>query len=131
MGIIFQASLMPRAPTTSDPFNAIAEPRRRQIIELLAETDDRTVNDLVDRLKLPQPAVSKHLRVLRKVGLVTASKDGRNRRYRLNPHRLRPVHVWIKTFERFWTDHLDAVQEAAERKARERQQQQHPPGPFG
>ena len=130
IGILFRTSPMPRAATTSDPFNAIAEPRRRDIINLLAEADDRTVNDIVDTLRLPQPAVSKHLRVLRKVGLVTASKDGRNRRYRLVPHRLRPVHVWIKTFERFWTDHLDTIQEAAERKARERAPTK-PPGPFG
>ncbi len=124
---------MPRASTTSDPFNAIAEPRRREIIDLLAETDDRTVNDIVERLHIPQPAVSKHLRVLRKVGLVTAARQGRNRRYRLNPHRLRPVHAWIKTFERFWNEHLDSIQAAAERKARELRDKQsdnnNPPTP--
>ena len=111
---------MARAPTTSDPFNAVAEPRRRQILDYLSEGTPRTVNELVVHLNLPQPAVSKHLGVLKKVGLVTATKDGQRRLYNLNPHPLKPVHDWIVTFERFWTDHLDHIKKAAEQKARER-----------
>lgn len=111
---------MARAATTSDVFNAIAEPRRREIVDLLARGAQRDVTDLVLKLGLPQPAVSKHLGVLRKVGLVTVQKAGQRRLYRLNPQELKPVHDWIKTFERFWTDHLAGIKEAAERAAKER-----------
>src|ERR1700759_1500189 len=98
---------MPRASTTSDAFNAIAEPRRREILDLLADRPDRSVNELVQRLRVPQPAVSKHLRVLRKVGLVSVRKLGQRRVYRFNPQELKVVHDWTKSFERFWTQHLD------------------------
>jgi DNA-binding transcriptional ArsR family regulator len=111
---------MPRASTTSDVFNAIAEPRRRQIINFLALAPERDVTEIVVNLGLPQPAVSKHLGVLRKVGVVTSHKSGQRRLYRLNPEELKPVHEWIQTFERFWTDQLDAIKLAAERAARER-----------
>jgi DNA-binding transcriptional ArsR family regulator len=111
---------MPRASTTSDPFNALAERRRRDIIDLLAARENRAVGDLVQTLRMPQPAVSKHLRVLRKVGLVNVRRQGRNRFYTLNARPLKPVHDWVKTFERFWDDHLDAIKEAAERKVRQR-----------
>ena len=111
---------MPRAATTTDAFNAIAEPRRRQIIGLLADRGPRAVNDLVDSLGLPQPAVSKHLGVLRKVGLVTVSRDGQRRLYQLNASELKSVHDWVKTFERFWTHQVDRIKERAERKAAER-----------
>jgi DNA-binding transcriptional ArsR family regulator len=111
---------MPPIPTSSDPFTALAEPRRREIVELLAETEHRTVNDLVDLLGIPQPSVSKHLGVLRKVGLVTVQKNGQHRFYALNPIQLKPVHDWIVMFEHFWADHLDAIKKAAEKKARER-----------
>jgi DNA-binding transcriptional ArsR family regulator len=120
MGIYF--SHMPPLPTFSDSFTALAEPRRREIIELLAKTDRITVNDLVDRLGLPQPSVSKHLGVLRKVGLVTVEKNGQQRFYALNPIQLKPVHTWISMFEHFWTDHLADIKKAAEKKARERHQ---------
>jgi DNA-binding transcriptional ArsR family regulator len=103
-----------------DTFNAVSDPRRRQIMDLLGHTSDRTVNDLVAALDLPQPAVSKHLGLLRKVRLVTVRKDGQHRRYALNAQELKPVHEWVQTFERFWTDHLDAIKKAAEKKARER-----------
>ena len=109
---------MARAATTSDVFNAIAEPRRRQIVDYLALGTERDVTELVLNLGLPQPAVSKHLAVLRKVGLVEVEKAGKRRLYRLNPKELKPVHDWTQTFERFWTQQLDAVKQAAESKAK-------------
>lgn len=111
---------MARAATTTDVFNAIAEPRRREIITILARTGETPVGDLVHLLNLPQPAVSKHLAVLREVGLVAAVRRGRNRMYRLNPEELRPVHDWVTRFERFWMHHTDRIKERAERLARER-----------
>jgi DNA-binding transcriptional ArsR family regulator len=111
---------MARAATTSDVFNAIAEPRRRAIVDLLALGAERDVGELVLRLGLPQPTVSKHLGVLRKVGLVAVHKEGQRRVYRLNPQELKPVRDWIGTFERFWTDQLAGIKEAAERAAKER-----------
>src|SRR3954469_11368310 len=93
---------MPRAATTSDVFNAIAEPRRREIIDLLADRE-RDVGDIVRRLRIPQPAVSKHLGVLRSVRLVSVNKRGRRRMYRLNAQELKPVNDWIKNYERFWS----------------------------
>ncbi len=106
---------MPRATTTSDVFNAIAEPRRRQIIDLL-NGKEHAVGDLVLRLRMPQPAVSKHLGVLRKVGVVSVSKRGQLRMYRLNAKELKPVHDWVKTYERYWTHQLDRIKERAELK---------------
>ena len=108
---------MPRAATTSDVFNAIAEPRRREIVDLLALGAERDVTELVLKLGLPQPAVSKHLGVLRKVGVVAVHKAGQRRLYRLNPEELKPVHDWTQNFERFWTDHLGSIKEIAEQKA--------------
>ena len=110
---------MARAATTSDVFNAIAEPRRREIVDLLALGAQRDVTELVLKLGLPQPTVSKHLGVLRKVGVVAVHKDGQRRLYRLNPRELKPVHDWIQNFEEFWTDHLDSIKEAAEQKAKQ------------
>src|SRR5947208_3066042 len=100
---------MPRAATTSDVFNAIAEPRRREIVDLLARGAERDVTELVLKLRLAQPAVSKHLGVLRKVGLVAVHKAGQHRLYRLNPQELKPVHDWIQNFERFWAAHLTGI----------------------
>jgi DNA-binding transcriptional ArsR family regulator len=100
-----------RAATTADTFNAIAEPRRRQILDVLAR-GERPVNDLVAELGLAQPQVSKHLRVLRAVGAVDVRGDGRRRVYRLNGQALRPIHDWVKDFEQTWSerfDRLDAV----------------------
>jgi DNA-binding transcriptional ArsR family regulator len=100
-----------RAATTADTFNAIAEPRRRQILDVLAR-GERPVNDLVAELGLAQPQVSKHLRVLREVGAVDVRGDGRRRVYRLNGQALRPIHDWVKDFEQTWSerfDRLDAV----------------------
>jgi DNA-binding transcriptional ArsR family regulator len=113
---------MPRAPTTADVFNAIAEPRRRQIIDALAEGGGRAqaVGDLVRALKLSQPAVSKHLGVLRHVGVVSVTKQGQHRLYRLNAQELKPVHDWVKTFEHYWENQLLRIKDRAERKAVER-----------
>ena len=119
---------MPRAATTADVFNAIAEPRRRQIIDALAAAGrPRAVGELVETLRLPQPAVSKHLGVLRKVGLVTVRKHGQRRLYELVPAELKPMHDWIQTFERYWTRQVDRIKQHAERKARERQAGSPPP----
>ena len=111
---------MARAATTSDVFNAIAEPRRRQIVDFLSLGDERDVTEMVIKLGLPQPTVSKHLGVLRKVGVVAVHKAGQRRLYRLNPQELKPVHDWIQNYERFWTQHLDSIKEAAEQKAKQR-----------
>ena len=108
---------MPRAPTTADVFNAIAEPRRRQIVELLARRGALAVGTLVATLGLPQPAVSKHLGVLRKVGVVTVVKRGQHRMYRLNAAELKPVHDWVKVFEKYWTHQISHIKERAEQKA--------------
>jgi DNA-binding transcriptional ArsR family regulator len=104
---------VPRAATTSDPFNAIAEPRRRHILEFLAG-DERSVSDIVDALELAQPSVSKHLQVLRDVGLVTVRRDGRRTLVRLNPEPLRAVHDWIARFERHWRSQLRRIKAHAE-----------------
>jgi DNA-binding transcriptional ArsR family regulator len=110
---------MARSPTTSDAFNAVAEPRRRQILDLLAR-GERPVNDLVQSLGITQPQVSKHLRVLKEVGLVSVRGSGRERIYRLNADQLKPIHDWVQTFERFWDHQLDRIKERAERNANER-----------
>ena len=111
---------MPRAATTTDVFNAIAEPRRREIIGVLRGGRAHAVGELVKTLRMPQPAVSKHLSVLRKVGIVSVSRQGRHRLYRLQAEELKPVHDWVKTYERFWTHQLDRIKERAERKVIER-----------
>ena len=111
---------MPRAATTTDVFNAIAEPRRREIIGMLEDGKEHAVGDVVLRLRMPQPAVSKHLGVLRKVGVVTVSKRGQLRMYRLNAKELKPVHDWVKVYERFWTHQLDRIKIRAEQKMMDR-----------
>jgi DNA-binding transcriptional ArsR family regulator len=111
---------MARAATTTDVFNAIAEPRRREIIGVLTDGQEWAVNDVVVRLRLPQPAVSKHLGVLRKVGVVTMVKRGQHRMYRLNGEQLKPVHDWAKIFEPYWTNQISRIKERAEQKALER-----------
>ena len=112
---------MPRASTTSDAFNAVAEPRRREILEYLA-LEERTVNAIVEGLRMEQPSVSKHLRVLRDVGLVRVRRNGRHMFYRTNAEAIRPVHDWAKTFERFWSHQLSRIKERAEAKNKESQQ---------
>jgi DNA-binding transcriptional ArsR family regulator len=107
---------MARAATTSDAFNAVAEPRRRDILNYLA-LQERPVGEIVDSLGLEQPSVSKHLRVLRDVGLVRVRRDGRRMLYRTNAEGIRPLHEWTETFERFWRHQLSRVKERAERKS--------------
>ena len=97
-----------RAATTADAFNAVAEPRRRQILDVLAG-GERPVNDLVVALGLAQPQVSKHLRVLREVGAVQVRGDGRRRLYRVNGEALKPIHDWVKGYERSWTERFDRL----------------------
>jgi DNA-binding transcriptional ArsR family regulator len=112
---------MARAATTTDPFNAVAEPRRRQILDVLAG-GERPVNDLVERLGVAQPVVSKHLRVLREVGLVDVREEGRQRIYRLNGRSLKPIHDWVKRYEDSWNerfDRLDRVLEELKEKEEE------------
>lgn len=109
---------MARAATTEDVFNAVAEPRRRQILDALAD-GERPVNDLVEALGLAQPQVSKHLRVLREVGAVDVRDEGRRRLYRLNGHALKPIHDWVKAYERMWSERfelLDGVLEDLKRQ---------------
>jgi DNA-binding transcriptional ArsR family regulator len=104
---------MARAATTSDAFNAVAEPRRRQILDVLA-SGERPVNDLVAHLALPQPLVSKHLRILREVGLVESRQDGRQRIYRLNGQPLKPIHDWVETYARTWDKRFEALDQLLE-----------------
>ena len=108
---------MARAATTSDAFNAVAEPRRREILEHLAVAE-LPVGDLVVKLGLEQPSVSKHLRVLRDVGLVRVRRNGRHMLYRTNAEAIRPLYEWTKTFERLWAHQLLRIKERAEEKAR-------------
>ncbi len=109
---------MSRAATSSDVFNAVAEPQRRAILDFLA-TDERPVGDLVKALGLSQPSVSKHLRVLRQLDLVRARRDGRRVLYRTNAGAIRPLHEWAGTFERFWSQQLRRIKERAESTHRE------------
>jgi DNA-binding transcriptional ArsR family regulator len=108
---------MPRAATTSDAFNAVAEPRRRDILNYLA-LRERPVGDIVAELGLEQPSVSKHLRVLRDVGLVQVRRDGRHMLYRTNAEAIKPLHEWASTFERLWRHQLARVKERAEEKSK-------------
>ena len=99
---------MARAATTTDVFNAVAEPRRRQLLDELAG-GERSVNELVERLGLTQPLVSKHLRVLREVGAVRVRDDGRLRFYTVDASALKPLHDWVSNYERMWSERFDAL----------------------
>jgi DNA-binding transcriptional ArsR family regulator len=114
---------MARAATTLDVFNAVAEPRRREILDVLGDGRERAVNEVVEAVGMPQPSVSKHLTVLLKVGVVTVTRNGQMRMYRLNGSNLKPVHDWVKTFEQYWSHQLDRIKERAEQKMRGRNQQ--------
>jgi DNA-binding transcriptional ArsR family regulator len=110
---------MARAATTADAFNAVAEPRRREILDVLVD-GERPVNHLVAELGLAQPQVSKHLRVLREVGLVNVREEGRQRMYSLNGRSLKPIHDWVKGYEQTWGERFDAMDEVLEElKAKE------------
>ena len=119
---------MARASTTSDAFNAVAEPRRREILSYLAGTE-RAVGEIVTALGLEQPSVSKHLRVLRDVGLVRMRCQGRQKLYRTNADAIRPLHEWARTFERYWQQQLNRVKERAEAIVREGTQELNSPHP--
>ncbi|MGD0631679.1 MAG: metalloregulator ArsR/SmtB family transcription factor [Terracidiphilus sp.] len=119
---------MPRAATTSDAFNAVSEPRRRQILSYLAQ-NERPVGDIVTNLSLDQPSVSKHLRVLRSVGLVRVRCDGRHKYYRTNAEAIRPLHEWAGTFERYWQQQLFGVKKLAEEKMNQLNSHPVPPIP--
>lgn len=112
---------MPRAATTLDPFNAVAEPKRRRMLGFLAAGGgELNVNALVESLGWPQSQVSKHLAVLRQVGLVSVRRQGRERLYRVNGHAIKPIHDWTATFERFWSHQIDRIKQRAEHAARDR-----------
>ncbi|HYD01884.1 MAG TPA: metalloregulator ArsR/SmtB family transcription factor [Phycisphaerales bacterium] len=127
---------MARAPTTADAFAAIAEPRRRELLGALAGTGseggkggERDVSWLVSQLGWPQPQVSKHLSVLREVGLVSVVRKGRRRMYSLNGEELRPVYEWVKSYERFWEHKLQRIKDRAEQMARESILKERPQSP--
>ena len=104
---------MARTPTTFDPFNAVAEPKRREVLAVLG-TQELSVNELVERLGWNQPMVSKHLGVLKQVGLVSERRVGRQRRYRVNPVRLKPIYDWVAPFERYWSERYERLDEVLE-----------------
>lgn len=106
---------MARATTTSDAFNAVAEPRRREILNYLA-LQERPVSEIVDAMGLEQPSVSKHLRVLRDVGLVDVRREGRQKFYRTNVLAIQPMWEWTSTFEKYWRNQLARIKERAEHK---------------
>ncbi len=101
---------MARTPTTHDPFNAVAEPKRRELLEVL-EDRELSVNELVARLGWAQPTVSKHLGVLKQVGLVSERRAGRQRLYRVNAQQLKTIHDWVSPFERYWSESYDRLDE--------------------
>jgi DNA-binding transcriptional ArsR family regulator len=101
---------MARTPTTHDPFNAVAEPKRRQVLELLGASE-LSVNEIVEKLGWTQPMVSKHLGVLKQVGLVSERRVGRQRMYRVNAERLKPIFDWVTPFERYWSETFDRLDE--------------------
>lgn len=110
---------MARTPTTHDPFNAVAEPKRRQVLEALG-TKELSVNELVELLGWNQPSVSKHLGVLKQVGLVSERRVGRQRMYRVNAQQLRPIYEWVAPFERIWNERFDRLDEVLEKMKKEK-----------
>lgn len=111
---------MTRKAHPTDVFNALAEPRRREVLIVLSDGQEYAVNEIVLRMKMAQPAVSKHLGALRKAGVVTVIKRGQHRMYRLDAEGLKPVRDWMKIFERYWTHQVGQIKQRAERKALER-----------
>ena len=116
---------MARAATTSDAFNAIAEPQRRRILTLLKERE-RPVNELARALRMTQPRASKHLRVLREVGLVRVREAGRQRVYALDARGLKPIHAWVGGFERFWNETFDRLNQYVKHLQKQEQADGHP-----
>jgi DNA-binding transcriptional ArsR family regulator len=109
---------MARTPTTHDPFNAVAEPKRRQVLEALG-VRELSVNDLVELLGWNQPSVSKHLGVLKQVGLVSERRVGRQRLYRVNGERLRPIYEWVVPFEKYWSESFERLDQVLEQMKKE------------
>ncbi|HQU36483.1 MAG TPA: metalloregulator ArsR/SmtB family transcription factor [Anaerolineales bacterium] len=109
---------MARTPTTHDPFNAVAEPRRRQLIQVMGE-QELSVNELVELLGWNQPSVSKHLGVLKQVGLVKERRVGRQRMYRVNAERLKPIFEWVAPFEKIWSERFDRLDVVLEKMKKE------------
>ncbi len=109
---------MARTPTTHDPFNAVAEPKRRQVLEALGMRE-LSVNDLVELLGWNQPSVSKHLGVLKQVGLVSERRVGRQRLYRVNGERLKPIYDWVAPFERYWSESFERLDKVLEQLKKE------------
>jgi DNA-binding transcriptional ArsR family regulator len=105
---------MARTPTTYDPFNAVAEPKRRQVLEALGARE-LSVNELVKKLGWSQPMVSKHLGVLKQVGLVSERRVGRQRLYRVNAAQLKPIYEWVAPFERYWNESFERLDEVFEK----------------
>ena len=101
---------MARTPTTHDPFNAVAEPKRRKILDVIG-TEELSVNEIVELLGWPQPMVSKHLGVLKQVGLVSERREGRQRIYRVNVERLKPIFDWVMPFEQYWSERFERLDE--------------------
>jgi Predicted transcriptional regulators len=110
---------MARTPTTHDPFNAVAEPKRRQVLEALGR-QELSVNDIVRKLGWNQPMVSKHLGVLKQVGLVSERRMGRQRLYRVNAERLKPIYEWVAPFERYWSESFDRLDKILEEMKKEK-----------
>ncbi len=110
---------MARTPTTHDPFNAIAEPKRRQVLDVLG-TAELSVNELVEKLGWTQPMVSKHLGVLKQVGLVKERRAGRQRLYKVDAAKLKPIYDWVSPFERFWNDRFDRLDQLLEEMKKEK-----------
>jgi DNA-binding transcriptional ArsR family regulator len=104
---------MARTPTTYDPFNAVAEPKRRKVLEVIG-TQELSVNEIVERLGWNQPMVSKHLGVLKEVGLVSERRVGRQRMYRVNAERLKPIYDWVAPFERYWSESYERLDDVLE-----------------
>jgi DNA-binding transcriptional ArsR family regulator len=110
---------MARTPTTHDPFNAVAEPKRRQVLEAL-DTKELSVNEIVKKLGWTQPMVSKHLGVLKQVGLVSERRLGRQRMYRVNAEQLRPIYDWVAPFEHYWSESFDRLDKVLEQMKKEK-----------
>jgi DNA-binding transcriptional ArsR family regulator len=113
--------VMARTPTTHDPFNAVAEPKRRQVLAVLG-TEELSVNEIVERLGWNQPMVSKHLGVLKQVGLVTERRVGRQRLYKVNAEKLRPIFDWVTPFEKFWNERFDRLDQVLEEMKKKEKQ---------
>jgi DNA-binding transcriptional ArsR family regulator len=109
---------MARTPTTHDPFNAIAEPKRREVLEVLGR-QELSVNEIVQKLGWTQPMVSKHLNVLKQVGLVKERRAGRQRLYRVDAAQLKPIFDWVSPFERYWSDKFDRLDQLLEEMKKE------------